>query len=225
MCPCCLNPLLSTHEALEGTFSFDATPMAPLGMEVLVHQKPSRCKTWGYHAAKAWYLSHAASHNNCICVIMKEMGGERVTDTFRYQNHAIPVQVITATDCILEATCRLTDAINGVQEAPPEKLAATQNICTLFLGKVTPQQPEPHPQPCRPEAPLTVSPPAKPEHNNARILLWDPSANKILAIHKLCPPTRLPKSPAPAVIWDIIDKFNTPPLPIVVRHPAHGQYV
>jgi len=29
--PCCQNPLLLGHEALEGSFSFDATPMAPLG--------------------------------------------------------------------------------------------------------------------------------------------------------------------------------------------------
>jgi hypothetical protein len=119
---CCLNPLLSTHKALEGTFLFDATPMAPLGTEVLVHQKPSWRKTWGYHATKAWYLSHAASQYNCICVIMKKTGVERVMDMFHYQNHAIPVPVITATDCILEATCRITDAINGVQEAPPDKI-------------------------------------------------------------------------------------------------------
>jgi hypothetical protein len=38
--PCCLNSLLSAHKALEGTFLFDAMPMAPLGTEVLVHQKP-----------------------------------------------------------------------------------------------------------------------------------------------------------------------------------------
>ncbi len=37
---CCLNPLLSVHKALEGTFLFDAMLAAPLGMEVLVHQKP-----------------------------------------------------------------------------------------------------------------------------------------------------------------------------------------
>jgi hypothetical protein len=85
---CCLNPLLSAHKALEGTFLFDATPMALLGMEVLVHQKPSRRKTWGYHAAKAWYLSHAAAHNQCIWVIMKDTGGKRITDIFCYQHHA-----------------------------------------------------------------------------------------------------------------------------------------
>jgi hypothetical protein len=39
--PCRQNPLLSAHEALEGSFSFDATPMAPLGTEVLVHMKPN----------------------------------------------------------------------------------------------------------------------------------------------------------------------------------------
>ncbi len=128
MHPCRLNPLLSAHEALEGTFSFDATPMALLGTEVLVHQKPNQCKTWGYHAAKAWYLSHAASHYRCICVIMKDTGGERVMDMFRYQHHAIPVPAIMATNCILEATHRLTDAIKGVQEAPSVKMAAVQSL-------------------------------------------------------------------------------------------------
>jgi len=64
--PCCQNPLLLAHEALEGNFSFDATPMAPLGTEVLVHMKPNQRSTWGYHASKAWYLSHSPNHYHCI---------------------------------------------------------------------------------------------------------------------------------------------------------------
>ena len=40
--PCCQSPLLSANEALKGSFSFDATPMAPLGTEVLIHMKPNR---------------------------------------------------------------------------------------------------------------------------------------------------------------------------------------
>jgi hypothetical protein len=64
--PCHQNPLLLAHEALEGTFSFDATPMAPLGTEVLVHMKPNQRSTWGYHASKAWYLSHSPNHYRCI---------------------------------------------------------------------------------------------------------------------------------------------------------------
>ncbi len=103
-------------------------PMALLGTEVLVHQKPNQHKTWGYHAAKVCYLSHATSHYHSICVIMKDTGGEHVPDMFRYQHHAIPVPAITTTDRILEATRHLTDAIKGVQEAPLEEMAAIQSL-------------------------------------------------------------------------------------------------
>jgi hypothetical protein len=117
--PCHQNPLLSAHEALEGSFSFNATPMAPLGTEVLVHMKPNQGSTWGYHASKAWYLSHSPNHYRCIRVLMADTGGERITDTFRFNHHSIPVPKITATNRILDATARLTVAIEGVQEAPP----------------------------------------------------------------------------------------------------------
>jgi hypothetical protein len=40
MRPYCLNHLLSVHKVMKWTFLFDAMPMAPLGMEVLVLQKP-----------------------------------------------------------------------------------------------------------------------------------------------------------------------------------------
>jgi hypothetical protein len=46
------SPLIGA-QALEGTFSFNTTPMAPLGTGVLVHMKPHQHKTWGYHTAKA----------------------------------------------------------------------------------------------------------------------------------------------------------------------------
>ena len=104
LCPCHQNPLLSTHEALKGSFSFDTTPMAPLGTEVLVHMKPHQHKTWGYHAAKAWYLAYAAQHYYCICVVMADTGGEHITDTFCFCHHTIPVPTITTTDRILHET-------------------------------------------------------------------------------------------------------------------------
>jgi hypothetical protein len=220
MRPCHLNPLLSAQEALEGTFLFDATPMALLGTEVLVHQKTGGRKTWGYHAAKAWYLSHAAAHYCCIHVIMKDTGGECITDMFRYQHHTIPVLAIMATGRILEATRRLADAINGVQEAPPDKMAAIQSLQALLLGVETLQEPEPSLQPCRPKAPLAVSPPAEMEHGNPPIHMWNPRADVTLAIHKSCSPARLPTSPVPAVIKDVIEKFNALPIPIIANSPA-----
>ena len=40
MHPCCQSPALLAFEAMEGSYSFDATPMAPPGTKVLVHVKP-----------------------------------------------------------------------------------------------------------------------------------------------------------------------------------------
>jgi hypothetical protein len=155
---------------------------------------------------------------------MKDTGDECVTDTIRYQHHAMPVPVITATNRILEveATWRLTNTINGVQEAPPDEMVAIHNLCALLLGKVPLQEPEPLPQSCRPTESLTVSPKAEPEHDNAPILMWDLTADKTPAVRKSCPLARLPTSLAPTAIKDIIDGFDAPPTPIVVRPTAHG---
>ena len=75
--------------------------------------KPNRRSTWGYHASKAWYLSHSPNHYRCIRVLMADTGGERITDTSRFCHQAIPVPSIMAKDRILDAMARLTAAIEG----------------------------------------------------------------------------------------------------------------
>jgi hypothetical protein len=193
MRPCRLNPLLSAHEAMNGSFSFDATPLAPLGTEVLIHLKPSRRLTWGYHAAKAWYLSHATNHYRCIRVIMKDTGAERVTDTFRYQHHAIPVPHITATDRIIVAARRLADAIKGVQEAPSDEMAAIASLRHLLLGEALP----PDPTPAVTTATGTdssVPTDDEPPDDEPPILMWDPLA---IVAQPLRPSSQ---SPAPLAV-------------------------
>jgi hypothetical protein len=141
LCPCCQNPLLLANKALKGLFSFDATPMAPLGTEVLVQIKPNCWRTWGYHASKAWYLLHAVNHYRCIWVLMANTGSKRITNTLRFRHYAIPVPEITATDRIIDATERLTAIIAGIQGAPLDKMEAIQSLRTLLLGKVAPLPP------------------------------------------------------------------------------------
>jgi hypothetical protein len=173
MRPCCLNPLLSAQEAMDGSFLFDATPLALLGTKVLVHLKPTQYKSWGYHAAKAWYLSHAANHYRCIKVIMRDTGGKRITDMFRFQHHALPVPHITATDHILQATKQLADAIVGVQEAPPNKLVAITSLQALLLGKELTQEPVK-----ASVTPTPVTTPIKemPPEEDLPVIMWDPTA-------------------------------------------------
>jgi hypothetical protein len=136
--PCRQNPLLSAFEAMEGSFSFDATPMAPPGTEVLIHLKPTRRKSWAFYASNGWYIGPSLKHYRCIQAIMADTGGERITDTFRFKHHAMPVPIITPTDCIIAATQSLTAAIAGVTEAPPTELQAIENLRLLLLGETPP---------------------------------------------------------------------------------------
>ncbi len=48
---------------------------------------------------------------------------------------------MTATNRIIDATTRLTAAIDGVQHIPPDKMEAIQSLCKLLLGEVAPLPP------------------------------------------------------------------------------------
>jgi hypothetical protein len=53
------NPQVSAHSVLEGNFNFDATPMAPPGTKVLIHEKPQQRGSWDPHGIEGWYLGPA----------------------------------------------------------------------------------------------------------------------------------------------------------------------
>jgi hypothetical protein len=59
---CRQNPLLSAWAAMQGKYHFDATPIAPPGTEMMMHEKPNQRRTWGYNAKKAWYLGPCFQH-------------------------------------------------------------------------------------------------------------------------------------------------------------------
>jgi hypothetical protein len=114
--PCCQNHILSAFEAMEGSYSFEATPMAPPGTKVLVHLKPTHCKSWSFHASNGWYIGPSLKHYRCIRAIMEGTGSEHLTNTFFVKHHAMAVPVITPTKKIIHATQHLAAAISRVQK-------------------------------------------------------------------------------------------------------------
>jgi hypothetical protein len=128
---------------MEGMFSFDATPMAPIGTECMVHVKPSRRQTWGYHAIKAWYFAPALNHYRCVKVVT-DTGAVRTTDTFTFLHHTIPVPTITAADRIVHATKHLKQAIESNITPAPDELEAIAALKALIMG-TPPDPPLPNP--------------------------------------------------------------------------------
>eukprot|EP00804_Cyclotella_cryptica_P006014 CCRYP_000255-RA/>CCRYP_000255-RA protein AED:0.25 eAED:0.25 QI:0/0/0/1/1/1/2/0/796 len=131
--PCTTNPLLSAYKAVEGMFSFNRTPMAPIGTKEMVPVKPNRRQTWGYHAIRAWYFAPARHHYRCIQVVT-EAGAIRVSDTFRFLHNNLPIPTITNTDRITKATQHLIRAIEGHHGTTDDELQAIQNLRDLITG-------------------------------------------------------------------------------------------
>ena len=81
MRPCITNPNLSSFEAMEVMYSSGATSVAPVGTETLIHIKPVRRQSWGYHAIQGWYFAPALKHYRIIKTVT-DTGAVKLTGTF-----------------------------------------------------------------------------------------------------------------------------------------------
>ena len=98
MRPCTTNPNIPDFESMEGIYSLEATPMSPVGTETLIHIKPFRCKSWGYHAMQGWYFAPALKHNRVIKTVT-DTGSVILTETFKFKHHEIkPLQLPQQTE-------------------------------------------------------------------------------------------------------------------------------
>eukprot|EP00957_Ditylum_brightwellii_P094618 7205965-Ditylum_brightwellii.AAC.1 len=63
---------MSAYTAINGTFNFNATPLAPLGTHVTFHEKTNQRATWALNGTKAWYIGPVLEHYRCYkCFIVK----------------------------------------------------------------------------------------------------------------------------------------------------------
>ena len=70
-----VHPQISANDALNGTFNFNATPLAPVGCKVVVHEKPTKRKTWDPAGTHGFYLGPAMRHYICYsCYVTKSKG-------------------------------------------------------------------------------------------------------------------------------------------------------
>ena len=130
------NPRLSAWATMEGEFHFDATPIAPPGSKMYIHDKPGKRKTFGMNAMPAWYLGPCFKHYRTFRGIVPSTGGERLSDTVRFKHHAIAIPDLTPADRILEATRQLNDAIRQQpRRAPMEEITAIELLREVLLGE------------------------------------------------------------------------------------------
>jgi hypothetical protein len=126
------NPHISAYTALEGTFDFNRTPMAPPGTKVLIHEKSGQRQSWDPHATEGWYLGPANDHYRCYRVFTNKTKAERIIDTIEcFPQHTTVPYIIQALKNPTPST-----AFTHVSSNQHEAIKA---LADIFHKHITPQ--------------------------------------------------------------------------------------
>ncbi|KAL7542018.1 hypothetical protein ACHAWF_007069, partial [Thalassiosira exigua] len=107
------RPNISALAYFSAPFDFDCAPLAPIGCEVLLHQKPGQRGSWEEHAVNGWYLGCSSKHYRCSNVWVKRTMTRRVSDTVVFKHKYITWPSQTPNDLIVKAAHDLIKALRG----------------------------------------------------------------------------------------------------------------
>ena len=133
--PCRFNPKLSAYEALEGNFSYNHTPLAPLGAKVIAHDTPQQRATWAPHGHYGWLIGPAMEHYRCFTVYNPKTRGTSIVNTFHWsESNRFSAPRITPEEQIVTAAQNLTTAIKDgpLCNIPTSTQSNINKLCEIF---------------------------------------------------------------------------------------------
>ena len=95
---CGFNPELSAYEALEGSFNFITTPLAPIGCKIIAHETPEKHKTWSPHGVDGFYLGPIMEHYRCHWIYGPKTCSERIIGAVEFQPQICETPVMSNTE-------------------------------------------------------------------------------------------------------------------------------
>ena len=80
-----IAPKISAWQMMFGKpYNFSAHPIAPFGMKIIVHEKPTERGSHSFHGADAFYLGPESKHYRAYRVYVPSTGGTRVSATVQW---------------------------------------------------------------------------------------------------------------------------------------------
>ena len=136
MRPCRYDPKLSAYEALEGNFSCDHTPLAPLGSKAIAHDTPQQRATWVPHGHCGWLAGPAMDHCRCFTIFNPKTRGTSIVNTFHWsESNRFSVPRITPEEQIVTAAKNLATAIKSgplLNIPSPTLQTDIDKLCKIF---------------------------------------------------------------------------------------------
>jgi hypothetical protein len=145
--PARVNPKLSAYALLHGNFNFDATPLAPPGTRVLIHEKPEVRTSWAPHGTDGWYLGPASEHYRCYRVYATATASERISDTVEFFPEHTKLPYCSSADAAVLAAKQLIAALKYPVAAAPiapigtHQLAALEQLANIFNTAIATKDP------------------------------------------------------------------------------------
>ena len=114
-----INPRLSAHAQMAGPFDFNRTPLAPPGIRVLVHIKPSERTTWSPHGTDGWYTGPALESYRCYTVWLWDTRASRICDTLTWFPTKVTMPLASSNDLILAGIHDIVQALRNPSPKSP----------------------------------------------------------------------------------------------------------
>ena len=113
------NPSISAYAGIHGaSHDFRAHPIAPAGIKVLNHDKPSSRASWASHGTSGFYIGPAIQHYRCYNVYVTATATTRVTDTVQWFPHNFFMPDPTPHDNALAAIADLSASLKRLSALP-----------------------------------------------------------------------------------------------------------
>ena len=118
-----MNPKLSGYAQLHGEFNYNATPLAPPGTQVIVHEKSTVRGSWASYGVKGWYLGPSMEHSRYHCVYVINTRGERDSECVEFSPHNTQPPYNSSSENFIIAAHELSHALQN-----PSPQATFSNI-------------------------------------------------------------------------------------------------
>jgi hypothetical protein len=116
------NPTISAYAGIHGgSHNFRTQPIAPAGIKVVIHDKPSAHASWASHGVEGFYLGPALQHYRCYHVYVPSTSTTRVSDTVQWFPHGFLMPDPSPHDIATAAIADLSDALHALTSLPHQR--------------------------------------------------------------------------------------------------------
>ena len=102
-----MNPKIYGYAQLRGEINYNATPLAPPGIEVIIHEKLTVRGTWASHVVKGWYTGASMNHFRRHHVYVTKARGERDSHCIGFFPHNTPLPYNSSSENVIIAAHEL----------------------------------------------------------------------------------------------------------------------